>query len=92
MADAKKGIPKVGGALQVIANATGQKKKKPGRVRMHEGFAVRPLLFDGRAGGHGKYYSGYVDDKSQKDATAWDLCVKDEDGVPVPLRQIGTLV
>lgn len=93
MSDAKKGIPAIGGAAALAAKAaTGQKKKNPGKVRMYQGKVIRPVLYNGRAIGQGLFYGGHIVDPSQRDATAWDLMVKDENGVPVPLDQIGELV
>lgn len=94
MADAKKGIPAIGGAAALAAQAsskTGQSKKNPGRVRRLDGLVVKPFLFDGRAGGYGKYWAGYRPDNTKKDQTVWDAAVLDEDGRPVEFRLCGVL-
>lgn len=91
MADAKKGIPAVGGAgMATKAAKTGQKKKVLGNVRMHDGKVVKPFLFDGRYGGHGKYWAGYVR-LDVKDSTVWDGAILDAQGVPLQFRNIGEL-
>lgn len=51
------------------------------RVRKLNGVAVTPVLYNGVACGHGKYFTGSVDGK----------LIEDENGKPLPIRQIGAL-
>ncbi|TFH09133.1 MAG: hypothetical protein E4H14_05055 [Candidatus Thorarchaeota archaeon] len=43
---------------------------------------IKPVLYVGRAVGHGRYFACMVD----------GVMVLDNDGVPVPFRQLGQLV
>jgi hypothetical protein len=62
---------------------TGGNKKTAGlRLWMLNGKKITPVLYNGRACGHGKYFAGEVDGK----------LVVDDDGKPVPFAQIGELV
>jgi hypothetical protein len=64
------------------AKNAGTKKGQDGqRFRVLNGQKVTPVLYNGRAIGHGKYLSGSV---------AGQL-VTDEAGVPIRWKQIGTL-
>lgn len=57
------------------------KKQEGQKVRMLDGKVVKPVLYIGRAVGHGKYFTGEVDGK----------LVCDDSGKPLPFRQIGEL-
>lgn len=50
------------------------------RVRKLNGKVVRPVLYNGRAIGHGSYLAGEVDNQLVMDGDR-----------PLPLREIGTL-
>lgn len=72
------------------AAKTGHKIKDHGKRRMLNGKVVKPVLYNGRAYGHGCYYAGMVEGEN-KEATYWDNLVKDEDGRPLQLKEIGTV-
>lgn len=57
-------------------------KKNPGRVRMLDGKKVMPVLYNGRALGHGKYFAGAIN----------EIMILDEQKKPVPYNKIGELV
>lgn len=62
---------------------TGANKKIDGlKIRMLNGKKVVAVLYNGKAIGHGKYFTGEVEGK----------LVCDESGKPLPFRQIGDLV
>ncbi len=52
------------------------------RKRELDGQEVKPTYYFGRHAGHGNYMSGYIDSG----------LVCDDNGKPLPLRQIGKLV
>jgi hypothetical protein len=56
--------------------------KVHGRLRKLNGKVVKPVLFNGRAVGGGKYMAGEVDGK---------LVMIDGTDIPAKLRSIGTL-
>jgi len=67
----------------MAAKGSVSKHKDPNqRVRMLDGEPVRPVLYNGRGIGHGKYFTGEV--KGQV------IC--NDKGVPMYLRDIGDLV
>ena len=47
-------------------------------ARVHEGNVVRPVLYDGRHAGHGKFFAAAIGDR-----------MIEQDGKPVPFRSIG---
>ena len=47
-------------------------------ARVHNGEIVRPVLYDGRATGHGKFFAAAIGDK-----------MIEQNGRPVPFRSIG---
>jgi len=51
------------------------------KVRKLNGVVVRRVLYNGRAVGHGKYFTGDVD----------GVMIVDDNGKPVPINQIGNL-
>ena len=57
-------------------------KKNPGLVRMLNGEVVQAVLYNGRAKGHGKYFTGSVKDN----------LILDENNKPLPFSKIGELV
>jgi hypothetical protein len=63
----------------------GQVLSKPGvvaqRVRKLNGVTVTSVLYNGLACGHGKYFTGMIDGK----------LIEDENGKPLPIKQIGVL-
>lgn len=65
------------------AAKTGAKKKNyTGRVRMLDGKVVKPVLYNGKSAGLGKYFAGAVNEQ----------LVCDENGKPYYFREIGQLV
>jgi len=52
------------------------------RQRMLDGQPVKPVLYNGRAAGMGKYFTGEVGGKL--------IC--DDNGKPLPISEIGQLV
>lgn len=54
---------------------------QPQRVRKLNGVRVTPVLYNGVACGHGKYFAGAVDGNM----------IEDSDGKPLPFRQVGEL-
>jgi len=60
----------------------GSGKKLPQKVRKLGEKLVKMVLYNGKAIGHGKYFTGEVDGQ----------LVLDANGKPVPLRSIGELV
>lgn len=63
------------------AGKTAGRKIEGLKIRMLNGEKVIPVLYNGRATGNGKYYTGEVNGK----------LVCDSNGKPLPLAQIGTL-
>jgi hypothetical protein len=63
-----------------VASPSG-KKNVHQRVRKLDGVVVQPVLYNGNAIGHGKYYAGNVNGQ-----------LVEENGRPVPFREIGELV
>jgi len=62
---------------------TGSNKKHTNqRTRMLDGKKVIAVLYNGRALGHGKYFTGEVDNKL--------IC--DDNGKPLPIKEIGNLI
>lgn len=62
---------------------TGGNKKTDGlRIRMLDGKKVIPVLYNGRAVGHGKYFAAEVDGKF----------ILDANGKPMEFKQVGELV
>jgi len=51
------------------------------KVRKLNGVIVRRVLYNGRGVGHGKYFTGEVD----------DILIVDDNGKPVPIEKIGNL-
>lgn len=63
---------------------TGGNKKTDGlKVRMYEGKKVTPVLYNGRAVGHGKYLAGDI---------GGGVLVLDANGKPMKFKSIGALV
>lgn len=58
-----------------------QAQKGVQRVRKLNGQIIRPVLYNGRATGHGKYFAGEVNGQ----------LVLDESGQPAQYRTLGTL-
>lgn len=54
---------------------------QPQRVRKLNGVKVTPVLYNGVACGHGKYFTGAIDNK----------IIEDENGKPMQYRLIGEL-
>lgn len=69
---------------------TGSNKKSPGKVRMLDGKVVKIVLYNGKAVGLGKYYSGYVE-TGDKNAMVSDMMILDENGKPKQFNEIGAL-
>lgn len=63
------------------AKTGGNKNTVTLKTRKLDGKVVKAVLYNGRANGNGKYFAGEVDGK----------LVLNEVGVPIPLREIGTL-
>ena len=51
------------------------------RVRKLDGKLVKPILYNGRAVGHGKFFAASIDGEM----------LLDETGKPIPILQAGTL-
>jgi hypothetical protein len=58
-----------------------QAQKGQQRTRKIDGQVVRPVLYNGRAVGHGKYFAGEVNGQ----------LIMDESGRPAQYRTLGTL-
>lgn len=56
-------------------------KKTPQKVRMYDGSVVRPVLYNGKNIGHGKYLAGEVQGEL--------IC--DDAGVPYQYREVGQM-
>ena len=61
--------------------AAHQKSATPQKLRRLNGKVVRPVLYNGRALGHGKYFAGEVDNQ----------LVCDAQGKPFYFKTIGTV-
>lgn len=65
-----------------MAGAYVAKKFVDRKIRVVDGKRVLPVLYNGRAVGHGKYFAASIDGQLMLDA----------DGKPLKFRQVGELV
>lgn len=63
------------------AKTGSNKNKSTLRIRKLDGKVVRAVLYNGKHSGNGKYFAGEID----------GVLVLNEAGVPIPLREIGSL-
>lgn len=64
-----------------MAAPTGRKVIEGQRVRKLDGKLVKPVLYNGRAVGHGKFFAASIDGE----------LLLDETGKPIPIREVGAL-
>lgn len=65
----------------MAAPKSSQQKKEGLKTRTVDGKVVKPVLYNGRANGHGKYIAAEVDGKF----------VTDKNGKPLPFKSVGLL-